>query len=242
MKSVFKRKNPIRQVLRSFGVDVSRYPDQSLERPRVQLLEHYGVDLVLDIGAARGEYVTRLREFGYSGRAFSFEPLPEPFAVLSQRSHLDPHWRAFNAAVGSSEGLVTMNVSENSDSSSVLPILKEHEASAPRSRVVGSITIDQLTVDGLLIGEPNVTSFLKLDVQGYEQAVLRGAESSLHRVAGVEVEMSLVPLYEGQILYQDMTNYLESWGFKLHRIAPGFSDPVTGKMLQMDAMFFKTRL
>jgi len=225
--------------LRKFGLDVSRYPDESEGLPRTQLLAHHGVELVLDIGAARGSYVADLREFGYTGEAFSFEPLPASFEILKKRSLNDPNWHAINGAVGDSEGEITINVSENMDSSSALPMLDAHEAAAPKSRVVDSISVSQLTVDSFLADHTSDRCFLKLDVQGYEPAVLRGAKESMGRVIGFELELSMIPLYEGQTLFPEMMSQMAELGFELHRLVPGFSDPDSGRMLQADGMFFR---
>jgi len=234
-----QRNSKTRKVFRSLGVDISRYPSQSSEMPRILLLEHNGVDLVIDVGAARGDYVKKLREFGYRGKAISFEPLPEPFATLQKRSSSDNGWTSINGALGNREGVVTINVSENSDSSSVLPILPRHRVAAPGSRVVSSITAKQFTVDQIIEHETSKSVFLKLDVQGYEHQALRGAASSMERIVGLEIELSFVPLYENQILFPEMMSYLEERGFELRRIAPGFTDPETGAMLQADGIFFR---
>jgi hypothetical protein len=81
--------------------------------------------------------------------------------------------------------------------------------------------------------------FLKFDVQGYEMNVLNGAEFIFNNIEGIQIEMSLEPLYEGSILYKDMIHFLEMKGFELYSIENGFSDPHTGKLLQFDGFFLK---
>jgi hypothetical protein len=69
--------------------------------------------------------------------------------------------------------------------------------------------------------------------------VLRGAQSTLQRCAGVQMEMSLLPLYEGQLLMRDLWNMLDDSGFDLWSIAPVFVDENSGRMLQVEAAFFR---
>lgn len=80
---------------------------------------------------------------------------------------------------------------------------------------------------------------MKLDVQGFEMSVLKGAEASLNNIRGLQVELSIEKLYKDGLLYQDMISYIESKGFELYSLENGFSDPKTGKLLQFDGVFFR---
>ena len=82
-------------------------------------------------------------------------------------------------------------------------------------------------------------TFLKIDTQGYEDEVLRGATETLARVVGVQLELSLVPLYDGQKLMPELMEQVMRRGFQLWGISPTFADPQTGRMLQIDATFFR---
>jgi hypothetical protein len=81
--------------------------------------------------------------------------------------------------------------------------------------------------------------FLKLDVQGFESKVLQGAEQFLGRVSGMQLELSLVPLYDGECLFHPMLHCLEERGYDLWSMVPGLVDPSTGRLLQMDAVLFR---
>jgi hypothetical protein len=80
---------------------------------------------------------------------------------------------------------------------------------------------------------------LKIDTQGYELEVLRGAPAMLARASAVQIEMSLAPLYEGQLLMRDLWQVLEDAGFELWTLVPVFVDPGSGRLLQVDAAFFR---
>jgi hypothetical protein len=81
--------------------------------------------------------------------------------------------------------------------------------------------------------------FLKIDAQGYESQVLAGSEKCLGRIRGLQLELSLQPLYEGQRLWKDMIATSEAAGFDLWALVPGFFDPTNGRLLQCDAIFFR---
>jgi hypothetical protein len=69
--------------------------------------------------------------------------------------------------------------------------------------------------------------------------VLAGAAGLFPRIRGVQVEMSLLPLYENQAFWYDMIAVLERHGFELCALVPGFFDPRIGRMLQCDSIFFR---
>ena len=134
-----------------------------------------------------------------------------------------------------------LSVSANGCSSSLLPILDAHVEAAPQSRVEHVQEIRVRTLDAVVNewGAAGASIGLKLDVQGYEAEVLRGAEGTLPRVALLEVELSLVPLYAGQTLFMDMIEMAHDVGLSLVNVDPGFTDLSTGRVLQVDGIFLR---
>lgn len=203
---------------------------------------HHGVDHVFDIGASDGRYGEELRRFGYRGRIASFEPLRDSYRLLSARVAADPLWTALPYAVGSHAGDVVINVAGNSgSSSSILPMLERHRAATPEAAYLATETVPQHTLDGLWreLAGPADRTFLKIDVQGYERSVLDGAVDFVEHCAGLQLELSLVPLYEGAMLYREALDLMESLGFSLMSLDPGFTDRTNGQMLQADGIFFR---
>lgn len=80
---------------------------------------------------------------------------------------------------------------------------------------------------------------MKLDVQGFEHKVIKGAESCLQHIDTVQMEMSLIPLYEGELLFNEKINLMLKKGYKLVALENGFSDPVSGQVLQVDGIFHR---
>ena len=223
------------------GLDVQRYPQSDPLHGLSLLLAHLGIDLVVDVGANDGGYARALRRLGYRGRIFSVEPLAQPFASLNAQADADTLWEAVRCAVGDREGEIVIHVAANNGaSSSALPMLETHRAAAPDAHFVRDETVPLHRLDDLLADRvEGRRCFLKLDVQGYERAVLDGASSLLRsgRVLGVQAEMSLVPLYEGSMLWRDTVDRMSGAGYELASLVPGFVDPTSGRLLQADGVF-----
>lgn len=233
----------LRRALQRLGLDVRRYrPEATPEGRLASMLRAHGVGVVLDVGANTGQFAASLRAAGYSGRLVSFEPLAAAHAELSRHAATDPGWIvATRGALGDAPGEVEIHVAANSVSSSVLPMLDRHRIAAPDSVDIGVehvpvTTLDLVAPAYLAAGE---SAFLKIDTQGYEDRVLSGATATLPQVIGVQVELSLVPLYEGQSGHEAMADRLSALGYVPWAIWPGFCDARDGRMLQVDAVYFR---
>lgn len=206
------------------------------------MLASHGVDVVLDVGANTGQFARSLREAGYQGRLVSFEPLSTAHAQLLRVSDRDTRWDiAPRVAIGDHEGEVEMHIAGNSVSSSVLDMLDSHAKAAPDSAYVANehTRLSRLDTMARAYLPPGAVPFLKIDTQGYEDRVLDGAAEILDTICGLQLELSFVPLYEGQQLYEALVERLRALGFSIWAIWPGFCDPISGRMLQVDAIFFR---
>lgn len=233
----------LRKLAWKVGYDVHRFDAETsgLVRRR-QLLKTYGIDVVLDVGANEGQYASELRDdIGYRGKIVSFEPLSSAYQKLAKLAAADSRWQTVNCALGEQPGEQQINVSDNSVSSSLLDILPAHTASAPGSEYVARETIRVDTLDALFddycSADDNV--YLKIDTQGFERQVLTGAEQSLSRVNTIQLEMSLAPLYAGELLFPDMLSLLVGMGYTPVSLEPGFTNLDTGQLLQVDGIFHR---
>ena len=174
------------------------------------MFDRLGVDCVLDVGAMDGRYGEMLRGIGYRGPILSFEPVARNLDLLERKVAGDPLWTVVPLALGSADEERTIHVLSATNFSSLLPINPYGRRSFPGETDKTSeevVTIRRL--DGLM---PELTSvpddssiFLKLDTQGYDLEVLAGAAGCLDRVVGLQIEMSLKPIYSGM---PDMTEAL----------------------------------
>lgn len=228
--------------LRRVGVDVSRWPEEAPAHRRVRLLETYDIDVVLDVGANDGDFALELRRHGFQNRIVSLEPIHQAYEKLQARTSSDEQWTAVRCALGDRSGQQLIHVAaNNARSSSFLPMLTAHEHAAPDARYLRQETVDVRTLDEMwdeIVREQEIC-FLKLDVQGFERAVLSGARACLRELRGLQLELSLVPLYQGGPTYEEMVPYITGLGFQLMGVEPGFYEKHTGRLLQMDGIFYR---
>ena len=238
-------KKMLLKAIRSVGYDIVYYrPNYSPLCRRKWLNDIYNIDLVLDVGANTGQFAERLREAGYRGKIVSFEPLPDAFRVINAKAMKDRWgWEVHNFALGATAERALIHVAGNSYSSSILPMLPKHEQSAPASRYVGEVEIDVKTIDSIFRPEWRAREgiLLKVDTQGFEKQVLDGALNSLPSIDTLQLEMSITPLYEGELLFEEMYSRIKNDGYKLVAVEPGFSDLSTGEMLQLETVFHRFR-
>jgi FkbM family methyltransferase len=208
---------------------------------RLKLFKHYKINLLFDVGANTGGYGQIMRKFGFQGRIVSFEPLCSAFKKLKEKVSKDSLWQVENFALGNREGKSKINVSKNSVSSSILEMLQLVTNVAPDAGCIGSEEIKIYRFDDVFhrYYRAGDSVFLKIDTQGYEKKILKGAVKSLKNIAGLQVETSLVPLYQGETLMHDLVRFIKKLGYTMMSIEPGFHNPATGQLLQADLIFFK---
>ena len=232
MKSFAARQ--MRRALEARGFELRR---SSVTR-RVRLLQLHGVDLVIDVGAAGGSYGQQLRNHGYTGRIVSFEPLAASFAELAQATADDTDWEIHNLALGEVATTADLNVATNRDSSSLLPMLENHQTAAPTTVMEGWETVQVARLDDMIRDISRRRPFLKIDTQGYERQVLSGGPSTVEACVGLQLELSFIPLYEGGTLIDEAVSWAYDAGFRLMGMEQGFAAS-DGRILQADGVFFR---
>jgi FkbM family methyltransferase len=227
----------VKAIARRFGVEVGRY--RSVEARRVGRGHDRKIDLVLDVGANRGQYGLSLRAFGYTEKIVSFEPLAKPFAELLGRASNDPLWECHQTALGDASGEATMNIASNIASSSFLPMLDAHKAARPSVTYVGVERVAVRRLDSFDF-PAGARILLKVDAQGFEAQVFTGTDDLWPLIRIVECELSLAPLYDGQPSFRTVIDYLGDRGFSIVDLDPFFYDPSDGRVLSIDAFFCKS--
>lgn len=218
------------------GLSISK----SITKPFI--LNELKIGYVIDVGANEGQFAQSIRQSGFNGGITSFEPLTDAHKKLSQNAVTDPKWIIHErVACGANSGQIMINIAGNSASSSFKKMLPAHLNAAPYSLTVGQEKINVITLDSEIQKwkEVGVPIFLKIDTQGYEEEVLAGAELTIKLVVAVQIELSLVELYQKQKLFDYFLDYFKKREFMLFDVIPGFADPKTGQLLQFDAVFAK---
>lgn len=222
---------------------IERLRQRSGGKPRshwaqlMAVLNDAGIEHVIDVGANRGQYARSLRRHGFAGNIISFEPLPQPHAELVQLAAKDALWQiAPRMALGDQEDVIGFDMSAEDDMSSALAQTELLERISPTSKVLDRIEVPQRRLDDV-VAPLGVPMHLKIDVQGYESAVLDGAATTLAQLETLQLEMALVRLYEGERLWREMVDRLDASGFDLVLLIPGYFDKQMVRQLQVDGVF-----
>ena len=230
----------IRKFLWKLGYDLHSFePIQSPVARKKILFKNYKIDLIIDIGANIGHFVDAMKaDLDYSGKIISFEPTSSAFKILSENSKNDLNWEVFNCAIGAESGNIEINVSENSESSSILEITDEHLNAAPNSKYISKEKVEVKTIDELFpkLFSPFKNIFMKIDTQGFEKNIIYGAKNSLDKISTIQLEMSISPLYKNEASFREMYDLMISFGYKMVSIETGYLNQ-KGEMLQLDAIF-----
>jgi FkbM family methyltransferase len=228
-------KSFVGRLLRRAGYDISRYPPAD---PLQELLVSLRIDCVLDVGAFTGTTGQRLRTLGYAGPIISFEPASATFEELSRTASDDPLWHVHRYALGSEPGEARLNLLGASGSNSLLAPNEFARRRLPKQFVgAGEELVPVETLDRVvpsLAGDAQ-RLFLKIDAQGGDLQVLRGARQTLERVALLQVEAGMQPTYEGQPDYVELFREIAAAGFAPAQIQPTFW--LDGVIAECDCLF-----
>lgn len=230
----------IRKVIRKFGIDVVRYAD-SPTVCRMLLLYYHGINLIFDVGANQGQYAQQMRNMGFIGKIVSFEPLSAEYDKLKSNFKYDSRVVPVNVALGEHDGKGMINRAAHSGFSSMLNPLQSLVEIDRNAIHIGREEVLLRKIDSIIdyYSDPGDRLFLKIDTQGYEKNVMGGACASLNRILGVQMELSLVPLYEGEALLGEMIGFMSERGYSLMSLEPGSVIKDKGQMIQVEGIFFR---
>jgi FkbM family methyltransferase len=148
---------------------------------------------------------------------------------------------AFNFALGDNEKESLINKNEYSPSSSLLELTDLHKNAFPVTKKVKEEKIYVKVLDKIVNElELKKKVFLKIDVQGYELNVLRGAENTIKDVDIILIETSFYELYTNQPLFNDIYSFLSNKGFNYFGSFEQLYDERDGKILQADSIFIRS--
>jgi FkbM family methyltransferase len=214
-------------------------PNEKLAAARKLVLQD--CDLVVDIGANSGQWMSMVRKHGYMGEAICIEPLEKPFLKLKERKF--DNIIALNCAVGNKNGHIIMNIASNDgESSSILELDHYHEIGAPHVKYIGKEKVKIFKLSKILQTSTHKKIFVKIDTQGYEIQVLKSIKKKhFNEIYALEIESNLVSTYKSSTLIEDLIKFLRGKGFQPFRIENGFGMPNFGQQLQVDILFVKDK-
>lgn len=239
-----------------FGFEVRRTPkkDKKLvlappqkfvptKEEKFKWISDLNISSVLDIGAHEGKTAIQFLDIFPKANIYSFEPIPECYEKLAIKTKGNSRIQTFNFAVGDSNGKVTFHQSTYSPSSSILPMAKAHEDAFPFTEGGKKVEVELITLDSFYLKNKLESPLaLKIDVQGFEWQVLKGASLVLEKAKLLLIETSFVELYKDQKFFDEIYTYLINLGFSYAGSFDQLFDPNNGLPIQQDAIFLNTKL
>lgn len=209
----------VKSVARRLGVSVSWYPPPHSKQWLLKdFLTQSRINCVLDVGAFVGQYAAELRDLGYQGRIIGFEPVPDSFNQMKRNLKADPFWIGLPYGLSNVSRDADIYTYGSGDFNSLLVLKDEAERAfgldhAKRGKIQIKLRrLDEVLPD-LLQGVDSPRVFLKMDTQGHDVNVMRGASGVNKWIVGLQSEISAVPLYEEMLSMSQMLEYYRSCGF-----------------------------
>lgn len=241
-------KNQVRKVLKKFGYDIiklrpefktGRLDIENLKR-EFKWLTTYNFKTIIDIGSNEGQFSEKMCLLFPMADIFAFEPIPAVYKKLVSNFSDRSNFKAFNIALGENKGFVDFYTNEYSPSSSALIMHKNHTDSFDHAVATEKVTVEISTLDlELKLISKQEPILIKIDVQGYEDKVINGGLNVISSATVVICEVSYVPLYTGQPLFDDIYPMFKSMGFKYAGNIEQLHSTLTNQILQGDAIFIK---
>lgn len=210
------------------------------ERHLRRLLAYLDVDCVFDVGGNIGQYGQMLREdVGYRGRIVSFEPHPDAVTKLKAAAAQDPLWEVEAFALGNDNSQMEFHAHELTELSSFRSFGDTAHKPDKDARLV---MVPMRRLEDYL---PEARArwgfrrpYLKIDTQGFDLEVAKGAGGSLGDFLGLQSEVAFQTIYEGAPDYRAALDFYGSKGFVLSRLVP-IHDAHFPETVEMDAIMIR---
>lgn len=222
-------KNGLVSLARYSGYEVTplwRLDRQPLARHLRNLFALYDIDCVLDVGGNLGQFYDFLRnEVHYHGLILSFEPVQKYVEILRGRAASEPNWHIFDFALGCVDGASEIHVTKSPGLNSFLEPRKDLVEEFWRDEEVmakENVQIKRLDdIFHMIVRDFSFQSpYLKLDTQGFDLEVMKGASASLAFIRALQTEASVRGIYQGMPGYRSVLEYLDKMEYDLSGMFP----------------------
>lgn len=194
---------------------------------------------IFDVGANRGQFGLAAMTAFPDAQIHCYEPLPGPFRELARAFRSCPRVHCHPLGLGDRAGGASIRMASQDQSSSLLPMHSNHRKAYPQIQEGESVGITLTTLENELRRiQPVGPILLKIDTQGYEWRVLEGAGPLLSKIEWILLETSTQPMYEGEVLFAELSQRLAERGFRF-RFPADIHCNSEGAPDQFDAFFSK---
>lgn len=197
--------------------------------------------IILDVGANDGWFSKVVFRFRKDLKIIAFEPLPSMIKSLNEIKKLNKMFEFYNWAIGAEIGHVEISEYGTEGLSSIKGLQKEYEYDSRHfnTSLKNTYNVEVNTIDNFIENKLIQNDLcLKIDTQGYEFEVLKGAEKTLKsgQIKFIIIELMTVKKYNDAKLYDEIINYLSQLGFRLSDVHQSYYE-TNGDMTEFDAFF-----
>jgi FkbM family methyltransferase len=197
-----------------------------------------GVTRVYDVGANVGLFAKTCAVLFKHMEITCFEPVPATYEVLKRECGIIPRIQVEQLAIGEGAGVQRMHTSGFDQADSLLKPGKELLKGWSAAKPSGYVDVKVVALDDYVQEKnPEINIFLKIDVQGYELFVLKGAEKTLKQCRCIQVEVSIMEMYQEAPKLPDVWQFLTDHGFELAEIFGILRSPQHGLPVSCDLLF-----
>lgn len=209
---------------------------------RWSLIRRYKPGAVFDIGANEGQFAVLVRTILPDVPIYSFEPLEDCFRVVEKFLLNNGPGQAFQFALGETSESILFHRNRFTPSSSLLPMKQLHKDEFPQSDKTVQEQIQIRRLDEIVSEIEFVGPLVvKVDVQGYEDRVIRGGQDTFRQAHAVILELTSYPLYEDQATFPAVHQQMTELGFIFRGVIDQLHSPRDQRILQFDGVFENSR-
>jgi FkbM family methyltransferase len=236
----------IKKLANLFGYELLRIKkSHSINSHLKNLFDLYQIDLIIDVGANKGQFGQLIRKLGYKGDILSFEPVLSSFELLKDRAKNDPRWKVFQLGLGDKKDQREINTFKSSDFSSLLAPNAKGKELFDKIREGSKELIEINTLDNILLDlkiSKTRKTFLKMDTQGYDMHVFSGAKNSIDSIAALLSEISITQIYDGMTNYHNALMEFERNGYVVSALFPVSHDENDLSVIELDCVMIKKNI
>jgi FkbM family methyltransferase len=223
-------------LMNRFNLEIQVIPNEYLSN----WVKKEKIATIIDIGAFNGIWMSKWRKIAPNATMYCFEPLSEFYNDLEKRARPFPNIKIFNFAIGDTNEFIEINHNKYGPSSSVLKMTNTHIMNYPFTSETKIEKVKIVLLDDALKNEVlPMNIMIKIDVQGYEDKVIKGGFNTFNKAKIIIIETSFVELYEGQPLFHDIYSEMERMGFTYAGSLGDYHGKIDGSVLQQDSVFIR---
>jgi FkbM family methyltransferase len=192
---------------------------------------------VVDVGGGIGNTAKIFDQRLSPESLFIVEPIPENISKLKAISKC--HWMIHEGAAGNTPSTMSLHLAERITASSLLELNSTDSEYGNILKSSGSINVSVSPIDTLIPSDARV-AVLKMDVQGFELAVLEGAADTLKRTSLVVLEVNNHRGFRNAPEYYELDEFLRAQGFELIDILA--QNRQNGRLLDWDSIYMNRNL